>query len=105
MLRLISHPSDLERNSVEDLCEDTNKLHGNATCLSELRNWHEDRLFPSGHGKQLDEDDLAGEMDDQGNEEKEHKRKKGGGARNGQVDPMFAELLESAQASSLQILK
>ncbi|KAL8279181.1 hypothetical protein RQP46_008437 [Phenoliferia psychrophenolica] len=96
------------RCSVEDLYEDTTRLHENATCLSELTMWHADRLFPSGHGgKQLDDDDEEEEEEGAVDEAREDRKKRArnGGARNGQTDPQLAGLLESAQASTLQILK
>ena len=97
----------LGHDSVEDLYEETSALHEDATCLSELRVWHEDRLFPSGHGQHLDDDDPADgpdddEMDAEGTEKK---TQLDGATRKGRVDPKLAALLEHAKTSSLQILK
>ncbi|KAK4698630.1 hypothetical protein P7C70_g7641, partial [Phenoliferia sp. Uapishka_3] len=93
------------RCSVEDLYEECSRLHDDSACQVELRLWHEERLFPSGQGENIDEDQDGGDDYDLEEEDGRKKNVMDGLQRRTAGDRQFAELMKEVNSSSLQILK
>lgn len=89
------------------MLEDNTQLHGDSMIRGELKSWHEERIFPSGYGVDLNEDGEGGDEDE--DEDGDTSKLD---AFNGIPDPtksrndaQVVKLLDEAKTSSLQILK
>ncbi|KAI5478339.1 small nuclear RNA activating complex, polypeptide 3, 50kDa [Pseudohyphozyma bogoriensis] len=94
------------RCSVDDIAEEVSSLHTNNNVQSELRKWHEKRLFPAGHGVDLDDEGGAARNDDDEEaEELTPQAAESGEAVGVFKDATFLKLVESADKGELGILK
>ncbi|KAM0752699.1 hypothetical protein T439DRAFT_346540 [Meredithblackwellia eburnea MCA 4105] len=89
------------RCSIKDLSEETEKLHGDAAILSDLSEWHEERVLARGDSEAAEPED--GEEDEEPVDPDQQAADKG--PKRGRDDPQVKELLDAAKDSPLQMLK